>query len=596
MASCKNNPACEADCLRPAKAPVTPTPPKVPGIDISVNTNCSGGSGCQTCIDGIMADPEADLGEITYTFDEETGGRTYQIGTKYNEFPDNFARITVKDGLSSFVQWTDNCVHLNFTGGDFEYVTYKGTIGNITVPAQVVPYDKGWYLYIDSPRKRVGRSAYLQSIIDNPDFYIFGYMGEDDVDGVPVPAVFIDGYGWYPCPQAEIPGCDVCISDIVADENSDILTVSYETDEETGERLYNIHVENYPDNFAIVQISEGLSKFISWTESGSSIHFAGGTFNYVTIGGKPGSVTIPAQVAPFGAGYWLYVNERTNRVGRSLDLSNVLGSPDTVIFGYMGKDDVEDSITGETSNAVWLFGYGWFPYKEDVKHSKIAQINDFTSTPPISWQTQLGQRMLYLTAGTYRVATWDGVYAGDYVIQNSGYQEFSAGTYACVNVITKQGIFYESDLDVIANTAGLYVIGYFNYVGGQQNIYLYGFGNYTDIPINAGTGTATVIGVPSTFSVSWASATSFTLPAGGYVFIENATGIRRAISLASAASLTYDFSSVLYFTPGTNTINIAPSASIPIGAVLIGSMNNVGGTATVFLNGLGAFPYEGGAS
>lgn len=297
--------------------------------------------------------------------------------------------------------------------------------------------------------------------------------------------------------------------------------------------------------------------------------------------------TFPTSVFAFTENQYLFVSVPANgttapSLGRTSDLNYILDDPNRYICGRM--------INVNGKHVVEIYGIGQVELTDDV--TQFARMLDFTNTAPVSWQTQSNGRNLFYEAGTYTLISSDGTYAGDYVITANSYLPFVAGQYLYVDITSDSGtIITTDDFAVIAQSQYYYCIGYFNYVGGINNVYIEGFGNYPDTPASYGTGTANIEGVPSTFNISWSSNTSFTMPNGRYIVRENGTGISRTITLDAPLTLEWSFSSVLFFLPSVpNTFGVASAVALPSGAVTIGSLNYIGNVPNVFLYGLQAFP------
>lgn len=139
--------------------------------------------------------------------------------------------------------------------------------------------------------------------------------------------------------------------------------------------------------------------------------------------------------------------------------------------------------------------------------------------------------------------------------------------------------------DDLLNNDKMFIIARMNKQGQFDNVYVYGYGNYPNTPAaTINSGTANVIGLPSTFDVTFGT-NSVTLPNGRYLFVENATGYRRGITITTPVEFYYEFSTALYYIPGEAQFYSADTAIIPAGAVVFGSMNNIGGKRTVALSG-----------
>lgn len=245
-----------------------------------------------------------------------------------------------------------------------------------------------------------------------------------------------------------------------------------------------------------------------------------------------------------------------------------------------------------------LYGYGTADYiinpADGVPDFKWARFISTGIEPPVSWSTPSADaRSIRIVSGTYTLITNDGTYAKNWTLTNFNTLGFIDGAYLCVSTNSISGNIQRiEDLQTIIDTPNLYVIGYFNYVGGRQNVYIEGFGNYPDTPASISAGNSNITGLPSTFSAYWTADYNFVLPAGSYDVRNLATGLSERISIAEDVSLRYNFSSVIYYPPTKDAFYTITSASVPINATVIGSMNNVGGIPTIFINGLGDFPFS----
>lgn len=231
------------------------------------------------------------------------------------------------------------------------------------------------------------------------------------------------------------------------------------------------------------------------------------------------------------------------------------------------------------------------PYTvEDM--APIADVTSFQEESPLSYVYVDGALNVEIKAQQYSIFTHDRRYNTVFVLSEPVLIPWSSGKWIGFNLTTNEFIT-RMTLDELFDIENVYLVGKMDYVQGVENVYIYGYGNAPNRPSTFNTGSGNIIGVPSTFSITWdVTATTFTMTAGRYYILENVTGITRQIILSGDLTIPYDFSSIIYYIPGDDTFSQAATVAVPTGAVVIGSMNNINGIPTVSLNGLNSFTGE----
>lgn len=225
--------------------------------------------------------------------------------------------------------------------------------------------------------------------------------------------------------------------------------------------------------------------------------------------------------------------------------------------------------------------------------SRIALLMDDTDAiAPVYFGTNGANTEVHIRPGTYQMAI--GTREVTDITMPDETFTFDVGKVICLHDLGNMESFdyvLADDLQTALTDDTYYPIARMNYVNGIPNLYIYGFGNYTNTPATVGSTNANVLAVPSTFTATWTSATQFVMSAGTYYFKESSTGLVTNMTLPET-TLVFSFASVICYRKGTAELFIASPLALPTDAVIIGNMNNINGQAVIYLNGLQSFPYE----
>lgn len=295
---------------------------------------------------------------------------------------------------------------------------------------------------------------------------------------------------------------------------------------------------------------------------------------------------------------------------------NIAFAP-AVINSYFGGitagmgiiEPVIGTVTRDQENTTWYIYDLVLPSTEpQYPVSRLYAVSDYTATTSNNLkfyafnQTTSSKFAMVYKKGEEISGSWNQAS----VVLNAGTYYFIpfVGSSSVVEMnLTDQIIGFEDGYFIMMDDAGTivtvedpaqtnenyYAIGKFGYLKGNRNLYLYGYGNFTDIPATFNRGVGVMLSAPSTFSFVWDDAENFSVTGGSCQFLESDTAITRNVTFNG--EFTFMFGQVLYY--DDNMVKSADASTLPTACHIIGTMLNINGVPTVSLyNGL-EFTYEG---